>query len=76
MSQSTLKISDISYFHIQIAFLQGPDLNNEYSGCVAIDAIEFENCNLPEARDKCNDDEFHCESSKVMNKETFHPKIV
>ena len=51
--------------------LQGPDLNNEYSGCVAVDAIEFENCNLPEARENCNEDEFHCVNNKVLNKESY-----
>ena len=55
----------------QIAMLQGPDLNNEYSGCVAVDAIEFENCNLPEARENCNEDEFHCVNNKVLNKESY-----
>ena len=56
--------------------LQGPDLNNEYSGCVAVDAIEFENCNLPEARDKCNEDEFHCEQNKVISKNELSQKIL
>ena len=44
---------------------QGPDIRNEYNGCVAVDAIEFENCNLPEGRDNCEANEFHCEETKV-----------
>ena len=45
---------------------QGPDMRSEYNGCVAVDAVEFENCNLPEARDTCGEDEFHCEVNKVI----------
>ena len=50
---------------------QGPDIRNEYNGCVAMDAIEFENCNLPEGRDNCETNEFHCEETKVSEKFDF-----